>query len=303
MATRSVYLHNLPPVAAEACAEAFAGYDLQCTPCAPADVIVVRLGTDEGLDAIMARLWGRWIGARPPVILAGDDASAEAFVAAAEAGVQSYVACTDPAAVAAAVRMLVETVGVYAAVNPLTGLPGSPALEREIALRLPVRGSLAVIQFDLDNFKPYSDVYGYKRGDEMILDLKRIIEGALTAHRPSHHLLVHLGGDDFFLTADVASARILGPYIVKEWDAHRAKHFNREHVRDGGFSAANRRGDQEWFPLTSVTAVMVTNEAADVTHPGQIAAILTQMKAYAKAMEGSNFVADRRQDHWGQKGK
>lgn len=303
MAVRTVYLHNFTPGAAEACGDAFSACDLECAQAPQADAVVVRLGTDEAPDVVMTHLRDSCAGARMPVVLAGEDASPEAFMGAAEAGAQAYVPSTDPRALAAAVRMLLDTIGIYAAVNPLTGLPGSPALEREIALRLPVRGSLAVIQFDLDNFKPYSDVYGYRKGDEMILGLKQVIEAAIALQSPAHSFLAHIGGDDFFLTADVASARILGRYVVEQWDAQKTTYFSREHAQAEGFSAVSRRGEPEWFPLTSVTAVMVTNEAPDISHPGQIAAVLAQMKAYAKQMDGSNFVADRRQDHWGQRRK
>ena len=303
MAVPRVYLHNFTPGAAEAYGEAFSAWDLQCTPAPPADAVVVRPGPDEAPAAVMARLRDTAPCGRMPVIVAGEDASAEAFVAAAAAGAQAYVPSTDADAVAAAVRMVLDTVSVYAAVNPLTGLPGSPALEREMARRLPVRGSLAVIQFDLDNFKPYSDVYGYLKGDEMILGLKQLIEAAMARHSPADSFLAHIGGDDFFLTADVASARILGRHVVEQWDAAKTSYFSAEHARAGQFCAMNRRGEQEWFPLTSLTAVMVTNEAPDITHPGHVAAVLAQMKAYAKRMDGSNFVADRRQDHWGHKRK
>lgn len=303
MAVRRVYLHNFTPGAAEAYGNAFSACELECAPAPPADAVIVRIGPDEAPDAVMARLRDGWTGARMPVILAGEDASPESFMAAAEAGAQTYVPCTEPRALAAAVGMLLDTIGIYAAVNPLTGLPGSPALEREIALRLPVRGSLAVIQFDLDNFKPYSDVYGYRKGDEMILGLKLVIEAAIALQSPAHSFLAHIGGDDFFLTADVASARILGPHVVREWDAQKATYFRREHAQAEGFSAVSRRGEPEWFPLTSVTGVMVTNEAPDITHPGHIATVLAQMKTYAKRMDGSNFVADRRQDHWGHRRK
>ncbi len=294
MAIRRVYLQGLGPDVEGRYGSALAEQELQVATEPPADVAVTREA--EAIGPLSE-------GSRMPVILVGEDASAEAFVAAAAAGAQAYVPCTNPEAIAAAVRMVLDTISVYAAVNPLTGLPGSPALEREIALRLPVRGSLAVIQFDLDNFKPYSDVYGYQKGDEMILGLKQLIEAAMALHRPAHSFLAHIGGDDFFLTADVASARILGRQVVEQWDAAKAGYFSAEQAVAGQFCAVNRRGEPEWFPLTSLTAVMVTNEADDITHPGQIAAVLAQMKAYAKQMDGSNFVADRRQDHWGHRAK
>ncbi len=264
----------------------------------PADVAVLQVDTGADIARALADL-----GARPglqhlPTIIAGGPDEPASYRAAAAAGAQTYVPGLDPERIAAAVAMVLDTVHVFAAVNPLTGLPGSPALEREIAARLPDRGNLAVVQFDLDNFKPYNDVYGYQQGDRMILWLKDLIQDAVARHQPAHWFIAHLGGDDFFLTTTVPSAKILGAEVVDAFEAGRVRLFTAQHQQDGHFHARNRAGEENIFPLTTLTAVVVTNEADDITHPGHIAAVLAELKTHAKTMDGSNFVCDRRSHHW-----
>jgi len=108
----------------------------------------------------------------------------------------------------------------------------------------------------------------------------------------------HLGGDDFFLTTTVPSAKILGAEVVDAFEAGRARLFTAQHQQHGHFHARNRAGEENIFPLTTLTAVVVTNEADDITHPGHIAAVLAELKTHAKTMDGSNFVCDRRSHHW-----
>jgi diguanylate cyclase (GGDEF)-like protein len=48
--------------------------------------------------------------------------------------------------------------------------------------------------FDLNQFKPFNDLYGYWRGDEMIL----LAAQAITRHADARRDFVgHVGGDDF----------------------------------------------------------------------------------------------------------
>ncbi len=52
--------------------------------------------------------------------------------------------------------------------NPLTSLPGNVPINEHIEYLLQSGKSFAVCHADLDNFKPYNDVCGYRKGDELI---------------------------------------------------------------------------------------------------------------------------------------
>ncbi len=298
MPDRRVYLHNFDPDWQARFAPICARQGWCVAEAPPADVVVLRVDAAndiaEALDTFIAASGLL----HTPVVVAGGPDEPAAYQAAAAGPAQAYIPGDDPHKVLAAARMVLDTVHAYAAVNPLTGLPGSPALQREIAARLPQRGTLAVIHFDLDNFKPYNDIYGYQQGDEMILWLKQLIEQAVARRQPQHWFLAHLGGDDFFLTTAIPPAAVLGQEVVESFEQGKHRFFAEEHLRAGQFRALNRAGAADTFDLTSLTAIMVTNEAEDITHPGHIAAVLAELKAYAKTMSGSNFVPDRRRHHW-----
>jgi GGDEF domain-containing protein len=263
----------------------------------PADVVAVNVVEADNIEETLVQYVRHAGTLHTPVVAVGGPAEPEAYEAAAEVA-QGYVPGDDSTELMAVVRMVLKTVREYAAVNPLTGLPGSPALAREIAARLPERGMLAVVQFDLDNFKPYNDVYGYRHGDEMIVWVSELIASAVEYHRPAHWFIAHLGGDDFFLTTTVAGAKAVADEVVSRFEAGKGHFFAEEHLATGCFQALSRSGSHESFALTTITAAMVTNEADDIAHPGHIAAVLAEVKMYGKRMSGSNFVWDRRQEHW-----
>ena len=57
--------------------------------------------------------------------------------------------------------------------NPLTGLPGNTAIEREMIVRISQKKPYAFLYIDIDNFKGFNDYYGYPKGDEIIVLSRR----------------------------------------------------------------------------------------------------------------------------------
>lgn len=89
--------------------------------------------------------------------------------------------------------------------DPLTGLPNRRHLhmhlEREVAAARRGR-PLAVVLFDLDNFKGYNDSLGHLAGDEAL----RVFADILTAENRAMNLVARYGGDEFISVLGDASA-------------------------------------------------------------------------------------------------
>ena len=48
------------------------------------------------------------------------------------------------------------------------------------------------------------------------------------------------------------------------------------------------------FPIMTISVAVVHNTYRKIEHPGKVAQIAAELKTYAKSMEGSNYVFDRR---------
>lgn len=179
-------------------------------------------------------------------------------------------------------------------INPLTRLPGNTAINRQIEGRLSRGETFALAHADLDNFKPYNDLYGFGRGDEVIKATGRIIFNVITSKGPPHSFVGHVGGDDFIFITD--------PSVVEETSAEIIKAFNQiiptfydQKDREAGFiRTADRRGISRNFPLMSLSIGVTETGDRQFIHYGQVVEAASQMKSYAKQLGGGIYRLDKR---------
>ena len=81
--------------------------------------------------------------------------------------------------------------------DPLTGLLNRAALIEEMEARL-ARGPLTAVYCDLDGFKSVNDTYGHAGGDELLVDVAKL----LTSMARSTDAIGRLGGDEFVIVCD-----------------------------------------------------------------------------------------------------
>ncbi len=230
-----------------------------------------------------------------PVVVMTGRSRLEDKLRAIESGADDYlVKPCDPreltARVAGAIRRSERDRGA----SPLTGLPGNVTLEQEIARRVAEPGRLAVIHFDISNFKPYNDYYSYQRGDQVIRLTAQLIAESARASGDRSHFVAHLGGDDFFVVTTPERADAIANRALQSFDALIPLHYDENDRRAGYITAANRSGQVRNFPLMTLSACVATNESPAVTHPGQIAQTLADLKTIAKRAGRSIAVRDRR---------
>jgi GGDEF domain-containing protein/CHASE3 domain sensor protein len=199
---------------------------------------------------------------------------------------------------AEAFRVMTKRLKVLEALNldasPLTGLPGNLAIERVIEERLSAQSVFALCQIDLDHFKPYADKYGYAWASEIIKEVARIllVERERTDLRDV--FVGHIGGDDFVLIADPERAETLGRRLVDVFDEQIRPFYSAEDLQQGFIVGKDRKGNEQTFPLLSVSVAMVTGAGRRFKNALEMAELTAELKEYAKSLAGSNFVKERR---------
>ncbi|SMP14985.1 diguanylate cyclase (GGDEF) domain-containing protein [Desulfurobacterium pacificum] len=96
-------------------------------------------------------------------------------------------------------EQLLKELEYQALFDSLTGLYNRNALfsflERETAKVERGENRLLIIFLDLDNFKRVNDIYGHKKGDEVL----RHVAQMLKEHFRKYDILARFGGDEFIL--------------------------------------------------------------------------------------------------------
>lgn len=174
--------------------------------------------------------------------------------------------------------------------NPLTKLPGNTSIQR--AIEAAIGKSLAVCYVDINNFKPYNDVYGFSQGDVVLRMLARIMFNAVKD--AGGGFTGHIGGDDFVFIVPMEEAEGVCRTIIDNFDRVVPDLFDSDTQLAGHFTACNRRGEQEEVPLLGIAIGVVPTDCPTINHYGKVAEVAAELKKLAKQAGKSHYAIDRR---------
>ncbi|MBV4477995.1 bifunctional diguanylate cyclase/phosphodiesterase [Pseudomonas botevensis] len=169
--------------------------------------------------------------------------------------------------------------------NPLTLLPGNVPIQQCLT-RLLQQGRESIICYvDIDSFKPFNDIYGYGRGDEVLLCLAQCLNERVD---PSRDFVGHIGGDDFLLVLGPEDWRKRLNQLLDDFQSQCRRFYRPEHLEAGCFVAPNRQGVRQEFPLLSLSigVVHLHPEACAELDASQLAEMASQAKHHAKNVQG-----------------
>lgn len=177
--------------------------------------------------------------------------------------------------------------------NPLTLLPGNVPIDEHIERLLQSGSRFWSCYVDLDHFKPFNDVYGYRKGDEVLQLTGRILA---THCDPDRDFVGHIGGDDFLILfqSDDWEARCK---LMLDAFAHVIPDFySAEDVKLAGYVSEDRRGKKVFNPLISLSLGVVKAERGQYISHHQIATAAAEAKKQAKKMPGNSIFIERRHE-------
>ncbi len=181
-------------------------------------------------------------------------------------------------------------------VSPLTGLPGSPVLRNKVEQLIDHNERFVFLYLDIDNFKAFNDVCGFAKGDMAIRLLGNQVVEATKKYGGPNDLCVHIGGDDFAIVTIPDRAAAIAQAVITGFDEKTPELYPPE-VRELGYiETPSRRGEPERYPLMTVSIGGVDSSQRKLKSYLELAEIAAEVKSYAKALPGSQFIMDRRHD-------
>jgi diguanylate cyclase (GGDEF)-like protein len=175
--------------------------------------------------------------------------------------------------------------------NPLTMLPGNVPINERINHLLGTGVPFHVCYCDLDNFKPFNDIYGYYRGDEMIQLTGRILRGACD---PILDFIGHIGGDDFILLMQSADWESRCNKALQSFTQASAALADESHRASGGYSGKDRQGHDVFHPLPTLSIGSSRIEPGMFRSHIEVADAASEAKKNAKSLPGNSLFVERR---------
>lgn len=180
--------------------------------------------------------------------------------------------------------------------SPLTNLPGNPAIEKVLRDHLEHHDPMAVLYFDLSDFKAYNDEYGWLKGDKVIKMLGEEISQVIAATADGKGFVGHVGGDDFVAIVVPDRAEAIAQEIIKRFDGEVLEHYNEAAREKGYIEGEDRKGNRVRFPIMALGIAIVSTDYRDLYHPSQVAAVAAEVKKFVKTLTGSHYAFDRRRN-------
>jgi GGDEF domain-containing protein len=175
--------------------------------------------------------------------------------------------------------------------NALTGLPGNEPINDAIHSHLDNGHSFWAAYCDLDYFKPFNDVYGFARGDDVI----RLLAQALREYADvSVDFVGHIGGDDFLVLFRSPDWEMRCHNILEWFGATVGTLFSAEDLAGGGYMTDDRHGVRVFSPLVSLSIGVIHIDPQRFSTHHQISSAAALAKKEAKKIAGNSLFVERR---------
>lgn len=170
--------------------------------------------------------------------------------------------------------------------NPLTLLPGNVPIHREVSRRLLANEDFHVAYFDLNDFKPFNDFFGYSKGDAVIQLVGYLIKELVSTN---NNFIGHIGGDDFVVIFGDLNWQQQCEKILVEFARQIREFYSDEILEEGGVWTKNRQGQTLFHPILSLAIGVVQPIPKHCTNHHQVAELAAQAKKSAKQQGGNHL--------------
>lgn len=170
--------------------------------------------------------------------------------------------------------------------NPLTLLPGNVPIHRDVSRRLLAQDSFHVAYFDLNDFKPFNDFFGYAKGDMVIQLLGTLIKDIISL---DDNFIGHIGGDDFVVIFGGSQWRQQCEEILRQFAVKIRDFYPKENLKEGGVWSKNRHGDIVFHPILSLAIGVVNPDPSLYQSHHEVAELAALAKKAAKQHGGNHL--------------
>lgn len=253
------------------------------------DLMMPRL---DGIG-VCKHLKGDVILSRIPILMLTSMAGVDSRVEGLEAGADDYLSKPfDLRELTARVKALIRQSRRERDRNPTTNLPGAEAIEDCVFELLKRSESFALLYVDIENFRSYADVYGYRKAQEVVAYTGQLILSHCRLASDPPPFVGHVGGDDFIV---ICSNWEIGNKLrdgVSEAFSEGVKFFYKEEDRKQGFiTVRGPSGEARRAQYMNASVAVLEVEAGKYSSTEELAREVTRVKAESRKRTISGIFA------------
>lgn len=211
-------------------------------------------------------------------------------------GVDDYlIKPPDPLDLRIRVEMAVKRSQYSFSASPLTGLPGARIVEDAVEEKIQKNVPFTFGYLDIDNFKYFNDVYGYLKGDRVIMQTAYLLYTVIKKFGNKEDFIGHIGGDDFIFLSSPDRCGEICRRLIYMFDKIMPFHYSYQDRKQEFIIARDRTHKLKKIALMSISmAVVNKKDSSEFRNMVEINERITEIKKYLKNIPGSKFMSDRR---------
>lgn len=178
--------------------------------------------------------------------------------------------------------------------NPITDLPGTEAIKREINHRLARGMAISACYIDMIGFKPYCSVYG-QEGQKRALDfMAKMLKHLARTMGVYECFIAHLGGEHFVVLLNLEDYERFCSTLIQTFDRNVKQLYSAQEASNGYILATDKRGRETRCPLMALSIGVAHNQFRHFKNAQKMFEVLAQARQMAQPNGKSVMFVDRR---------
>jgi len=173
--------------------------------------------------------------------------------------------------------------------NPVTALPLANVTYKVINRTIKSGTDWALMYLDIDDLKPYTDIYGYIATDKVLKTYTALLKSAID----KGDFLGHVREDSFIILTDPIKADKIAAFLNFAFDSVSPRFYNGEDAKRGYLIIDGDDKAGIKVPLVATSIGIVSNQYRNFSNYQEVLTAVINMHKLAKVQSGSSWISDR----------
>lgn len=178
--------------------------------------------------------------------------------------------------------------------NPITELPGTEAIKREINHRLARGMAISACYIDMVGYKPYCATYGQDGQRNALQYMSKMLRQLSRSMGVYESFIAHLGGEHFVVLLNLEDYERYCSTLMQSFDRGVKELYKPSDAANGYILATDKRGREAKYPLMMLSIGVAHTQFRHYKSAKKMFEVLAQTRQMARPDSKSVMFVDRR---------